>query len=344
MRALSNFRADIQTWISNIASAQHVEIISIQPLTGGSIQENWKLICEIKGGEYAGMHYYVLRCDAPSCISASLSRRQEFNILRTVFKAGVTVPEPLWLCEDTDVVGRTFYIMKFIDGVALGPKIVKDQTLGGNRETLTRQLGQELAKIHSIVPPIEALDFLPMPEQHPGLYVISKLRKQLDDFDEPRPMLEWGLRCAELNLPKKPSLTLTHQDYRTGNYLVDDKGLKGILDWEFTAWGDSMSDIAWFCAECWRFSRPDLEAGGIASRQVFYDAYQASSGKRIDEKAVYFWEIVAHVRWAIIALQQTQRHLSGTQPSLELALTGRILPNIENQLLKMTSPLYFRTA
>jgi hypothetical protein len=48
------------------------------------------------------------------------------------------------------------------------------------------------------------------------------------------------------------------------------------------------------------------------------------------------------VRWAVIALQQAQRHLSGEQPSLELALTGRMVPEMEfdllNQIRRMSKP------
>ena len=157
-------------------------------------------------------------------------------------------------------------------------------------------------------------------------------------------MLEWGLRWAELNLPPSPQITLVHQDFRTGNYLIDGNGLTGILDWEFAAWGDPMSDLGWFCAECWRFSRPDLEAGGIASRRAFYDGYEASSGRLVDAGAVMFWELMAHIRWAVIALQQAYRHLSGTQRSLELALTGRLLPELELQVLGMTAPEAWRAA
>ena len=58
----------------------------------------------------------------------------------------------------------------------------------------------------------------------------------------------------------------------------------------------------------------------------------------IDESAVFFWEVIAHIRWAVIALQQAHRHLSGTQRSLELALTGRLLPDLELPTLNMTSP------
>jgi hypothetical protein len=47
---------------------------------------------------------------------------------------------------------------------------------------------------------------------------------------------------------------------------------------------------------------------------------------------------MAHLRWAVIALEQGHRHLSGREHSLELALTGRITPELERAILKMTSP------
>jgi hypothetical protein len=46
--------------------------------------------------------------------------------------------------------------------------------------------------------------------------------------------------------------------------------------------------------------------------------------------------VMAHVRWAMIALQQAQRHLSGSEPSLELALTGRIVAELEYEIMALT--------
>jgi hypothetical protein len=47
---------------------------------------------------------------------------------------------------------------------------------------------------------------------------------------------------------------------------------------------------------------------------------------------------MAHLRWAIIALQQADRHISGQQRSLELALTGRILPELELTIIDLVAP------
>jgi hypothetical protein len=43
---------------------------------------------------------------------------------------------------------------------------------------------------------------------------------------------------------------------------------------------------------------------------------------------------MAHLRWAIIALQQAQRHRA--ERSLELALTGRIVDELEYEVLRLT--------
>ena len=344
MSGLEHCRDNLQSWLATVAAAEKVEIETIKPLTGGAIQENWRVECAIDGGPHSGRQGFVIRSDAASSVDSSLPRSEEFKILCVAYSAGVTVPEPLWLCEDMDVMGRVFYVMRLIEGIGLGPKIVKDLKPGGDCETLAKQLGQELARIHSIRPPQDGLDFLPMSDSHPALDVIAGLRQYLDTLGEDRPMLEWGLRWAELNLPPNPEITLVHQDFRTGNYLVDENGLSAILDWEFSGWGDPMSDLGWFCAKCWRFSRPDLEAGGIASRRIFYDAYETSSGRSIDQQAVTFWEVVAHIRWGVIALQQAHRHLSGGQQSLELALSGRLLPELEFEVLNMTSPAAWRVA
>lgn len=134
-----------------------------------------------------------------------------------------------------------------------------------------------------------------------------------------------------------------HGDFRTGNYLVDDAGLAAILDWEFAGWGDPMADLGWFCAACWRFGRAELEAGGIAPRAALYRGYK-SGGGRVDHAAVRYWETVAHLRWAIIALEQGERHHSGRERSLELALTGRIVPELELTIVRELGPAAWRVA
>lgn len=336
--ALSERRAELEAWLAGAAGAGRARVDDAQPLSGGAIQENWLLQLEIAGGPHAGRHSLVLRTDAPSGVAVSLSRAQEFAVLQVAWAAGVTVPEPLWLCTDPDVLGRPFYLMRQLHGVALGSRVVKDEGLGGDRTALVERIGREMARLHAIRPPRAELDFLDAPDGNPALHEVAAQRAHLDDLGEPRPALEWGLRWAERHAPVCDRVTLVHRDWRTGNLLIDAHGLAGVLDWEFAAWGDPMSDLGWFCARCWRFGRDDREAGGLGPRDALYRGYEAESGRAVDDAAVRYWEVMAHVRWAVIALQQGRRHVSGSEPSLELALVGRRPPELEYDLLEMTAP------
>ena len=96
--------------------------------------------------------------------------------------------------------------------------------------------------------------------------------------------------------------------------------------------------LPWFCAACWRFGARDREAGGIGSRQAFHAGYKEVSGKNIDPARVRYWEVMAHVRWAVIALQQADRFVSGGERNLEAALTAHVVPELELEILTMTEP------
>jgi aminoglycoside phosphotransferase (APT) family kinase protein len=326
-------RKNLGRWFSGLLGAG-CEVSEAKPLTGGAIQENWLLVVE----GHAARREFVLRKDAPARIPASHSREREFKLLKLAHKAGVRVPEPVGFCADAGVIGAPFAVMAKLEGAGFGPRIVRDMSLGGDRESLVREIGTELARIHAIRPPQPAIAFLGEPPADPVAFDVAALRSGLDAMGLARPALEWGLRHCERHLHASGHITLIHRDLRTGNYMVDGSGLTGVLDWEFASWGDPHSDLGWFCASCWRFGRDDLEAGGIGARAGFYDGYRAGGGLEIDDHRVRLWEIMAHIRWAMIAFQQGQRHLSGQEPSLALALTSRIVPELELAVLRATAP------
>jgi aminoglycoside phosphotransferase (APT) family kinase protein len=321
----------LQGWLAETLGARGVEITGSHLLSGGAIQENWHLDCLVGGLA----QQFVLRRDAAAAVAASHSRADEYAVLQAAHAAGVMVPEPRGICTDPSIIGGPFMLVEQVQGIGYGPKLVRDAGLGGDREALGEELGRQLALIHAIEPDETVARILGEKPADPVATDIAWLRNALDDLGIERLDLELALRMVEQHAPTVSETVVSHRDFRTGNIMVDDAGLTAILDWEFVSWAEPMTDVGWFCAKCWRFSRPDLEAGGIASRKAFYRGYEQASGRKIDARRVAFWEIMAHIRWAVIALQQGARHASGQEPSLHLALTGRMADELGFQALKL---------
>lgn len=333
-RVLANKIATLEAFVQQQAKAAKVTAKLIGRLGGGAIQENWALDLDIDGV----LHETVLRADAPSGIAESWGKAQEFALLKVAHAAGVKAPQPLWLESSGQVIGQPFHITSRLKGSADPRKLVRalEEEAG---DALAHELGAELAKLHKVIPAYAPKDLAFLPAASTDLLAsrIARFRGQLDQLPEAQPVLEWAINRLEDEAPAYQrgleTVTFCHRDFRTGNYLVADEKLSGILDFEFAGWSDPYEDLGWFCARCWRFGMAGAEAGGIGSRAAFYAGYEAGSGHAVDDAQVRFWEQMAAVRWSIMALEQAERHLSGRERSLELALTGLVALETEYDLL-----------
>lgn len=322
----------LEVWIAR-QSGGRAQVNDLKQLSGGAIQENWRLKLDLEGGNWPGSHDLVLRKDAPSNVAVSHGRPEEFAILKAAHDAGVTVPTPCVLCEDTDVLGTPFFLMHCVTGTAAGHKLAKAEA----NDDLAAELGRDLARIHAIADKPE-LAFVEKPLLPPAEATIADYRAHLDALPDRHPAVEWGLSWLEANAPDPVTPVFCHRDYRTGNYMVDDGKLTAVLDWEFAGWNDPMEDIGWLTAKCWRFGANDREVGGIGSLDAFLAAYEDENGGAIDRDQIGYWQVMAHVRWAVIALQQADRFVTGGERNLELALTAHIVPELELEILTQTAP------
>ena len=353
--------ASLLDWLCKTFADDTLEVTRFRKLAGGAIQQNIALALSLDCGRVN--RSLVLRTDAPSGVDVSLSRAEEHAVLVAACSAGVTVPAPVAFCKDETVLGAPFFLMERVTGTTHPVQLTRDETLDdAARSSLLSQLGVELARIHAIPLDEPSLAFLvdraavgkatggacshlqadSQTELQAVPHVVAKgvlgqriehYRSLLDALGQTRPVLEWVLAWLERRSIVSTPAVLCHNDFRTGNLMIDGVRLTGVLDWEFAAVGDRHEDIGWFCAPCWRFARRDRPAGGLGFREDFYRGYTSVSGSDIDAKAVEVWEIVATLRWAVIALQQGARFTSGNEATLELALTGRMIAELEQDLL-----------
>lgn len=322
----------LEVWIAR-QSGGRAQVSDLKQLSGGAIQENWALKLDIEGGDWPGSHDLVLRKDAPSNVAVSHGRAEEFAILKHAHDAGVTVPTPCVLCEDTDVLGTPFFIMHRAEGTAAGHKLAKMDM----NDALAEALGRNLARIHTIEDS-DDLAFVSKPDGPAAMSSVNEYRGHLDELPGSHPALEWGLRWLKVNAPDNGEIVFSHRDYRTGNYMVDNGELTAILDWEFAGWSDPMEDIGWLTAKCWRFGANDRECGGVGSIDALIRGYQSESGRTVHRDQILYWQVMATMRWAVIALQQADRFVTGGERNLELALTAHIVPELELEILTETAP------
>ena len=111
------------------------------------------------------------------------------------------------------------------------------------------------------------------------------------DTLEPQPVLEFALSWLKRHLPPPPRrLVLVHGDYRTGNFLYDQTGITGILDWEMAHAGDPIEDLGWLVIKSWRWAG-DERVGGLCTRDEFVKLYEDAGGVKVDPAVLKFWEV-----------------------------------------------------
>jgi aminoglycoside phosphotransferase (APT) family kinase protein len=282
-------------------------------LPGGASKEAWAV-------DAGGRELLVRRAAGGVIHQATLSLRNEFEVLRAAHEAGVKVPEPLAYLGEVE--GREAFVMERVHGETIGRRIVKNPPPG-----LDLQLAEELALIHAIPP--ERLPFLEQGDQ------IARFYDELDSVGEPHPAIELGLHWAKERLPRHRAPVVCHGDWRIGNVAVDEHGLVAVLDWEFAHLGDPMEDLAWPLVRAWRFGADERRLGGIGDVEPYLERYAELTGREIPHEELVVWEVFGNVKWAIGCLTQSRRHFNGQERSVELAVLGRLAAEMEYELLDL---------
>lgn len=283
-------------------------------LAGGASKEAWAV-------DAVGEPLLVRRAAVGVIHRHTLSLQHEFEVLRVMHDAGVKVPRPVVYIEDLD--GREAFVMERIPGETIGRRIVKMDPVPPR---LPLELAEELTKVHSVPP--ERLPFL-------GEASLERMVDELDEFGEPHPAIELGLWWLRENRPEPREPVVVHGDYRIGNVAVDENGLVGILDWEFAHLDDPARDLAFGLVRAWRFGVDDLRLGGIGEVEPYLERYNELTGREVRPEELDYWEVAGNVGWAIGCLTQAQRHLSGQDHSVELAILGRLGAEVEYEICQL---------
>src|SRR5437773_3762257 len=294
-------------------------------LAGGASKEAWALDLRTPQGT---RQLLVRRAGGGVIHQETLSLEDEHRLLEVASAAGVRVPKPYGYLGE--IVGRPAFVSERVSGETIGRRIVQRPELASARAVLPAQMAEELAKIHAI--PAERVPFL---GSVGASDVLGRLTKEVDRLEDAHPPIELGLAWARGRAPERNETVVLHGDLRVGNLAVTATGLGHVLDWEFGHRGDPAEDVAWPLVRAWRFGVDQLRLGGIGAVEPYLERYNALTGRHITLASLDYWEIIGNLKWAIGALTQARRHLSGQQRSVELAVIGRLAAEMEFELLHL---------
>jgi len=315
---------------------EHVRAEGLRRLAGGASREIWSVDLTLDRPAGAERLPLVLRRDPPGRVGDGGDRGVERAVLAAAFAAGLPVPRPRWGSVDPAVLGSPFFLMDRIEGETLPRRLLRDARYGAAREGMAAALGRILAGIHALDLARPELAGLPRPppDRPPARAEVERTAESIRSLAvEPHPVLDLAERWLLAHAPEPPRITLVHGDYRVGNVVFDETGVRAILDWELVHVGDPIEDLGWLCTRAWRFGSP-LPAGGVGTREALVEAYQEVAGARVDRAALRFWEAFGSFKLALVFIMQSRVYLDGRVRSVELASLGRRTVEAEDELLR----------
>jgi aminoglycoside phosphotransferase (APT) family kinase protein len=235
---------------------------------------------------------------------------REHRILAGLAAAGMPVPRPIALCDDTAVTGAVFYAMEHVDGLVLTTIETADRLTPDARAATGRSMVETLARLQSVDLEASGLSDL----RRPGSYASRQLRRWRRQWDASKtrdlPLVDALADRLEANVPEETDVTIVHGDYHLLNTIVGPDGLiRAVVDWELCTVGDPLADLGLTIAYWNELGKPAREDGrlfrepitelpGFPSADELTAEYARASGR--DLSPAGFWVSFAYWKIAII--------------------------------------------
>ncbi len=270
------------------------ELRSVQLIAGGRSNLTYRL-------DFDGGQLVLRRPPLGHVLPTAHDMSREYRVLTALRTSAVPVPYAIAICQDPDVTGAPFYLMKYVDGLVLrttedGSRITAEQA-----RQLSELLAQMMATIHGVDIDAVGLDSFGRPSGYMARQLIRWQRQW--ELSKTREIPEYDDLVIRLTagLPKSADGTLVHGDFRLDNTLVtlgEPTRIAAVVDWEMSTLGDPLADLG-LTLSYWADSSDDrswldinVGAGitaqpGFFSRAEFAARYAELTGRDISGIGYY---------------------------------------------------------
>lgn len=261
---------------------EDLEPVKVRQFEGG--QSNPTYLIEGRGASF------VVRRKPPGDLLASAHAvDREFRVLKALHAVDYPVPQPLVLCEDPDVIGSMFYVMRFVQGRIFGDNSMPDLSRD-ERGAVYAAANDTLARLHR-------LDLAELGLQdygRAGNYFLRQIGRwtrqyrasETEKIEAMDRLIEWLPQAA----PQDEEPRLIHGDYSFHNIMFHptEPRVMAVLDWELSTTGHPLGDLMYHGMEWYRpvnvdkkgsLIDQDLDRLGIPTLEEYVARYCAAVGR-----------------------------------------------------------------
>ncbi len=277
---------------------------------------------------------------------------REYRIIEALDGTDVPHTEAIAVCADPTVLGRTFYLMSFVDGWSpmdaggagepgWAEPFASDPTL---RPGLAFELVDGIALLTQVDWRARGLHDLGRPD---GFHErqVARWTGFLDRIKgRELPGLAEASAWLAANEPIDFVPGLMHGDYQFANVMFEHGAparLAAIVDWEMGTVGDPKVDLAWVVQD-WpddtstSDGRGYVDITGMPGRTALLERYAATSGRQVDD--IDYYVILARWKLAIVLEQGFQR--AGNDP--RLAAYGDVVLDLMTRAADLAATTTYR--
>ncbi len=274
----------------------------------------------------------VLRMEPPES-AVETSRAREFEILRKM-NGVLAVPDVYWVDPDGTYLQYPALVCGFVNGVTKPSGITSSVTgIGINfgpkfREPLGAQVIRDMAIMHKWDWQAADLQSFDLPE--PGTQAVEWnlnhwARVWEEDCNEAVPFVSELAHWLRHNMPPIDRVSLTHNDFRSGNFLFDEGSgqITSWLDWELAHLGDRHQELGFFAVDNMGHMNEagtELLSHGLMPINRLLEEYEKESGLPDDRRKVEYYRVFFCYRAAVIILGTCIRAAMGGKTHQDLTV------------------------
>jgi aminoglycoside phosphotransferase (APT) family kinase protein len=294
-----------------------------------------------------GERFVLRRPPRPPLPPSAHDVLREARLLTAVQDTEIRTPRVLAVCDDEAVLGVPFYVMEYLEGTVVTAEVPESLDNPPERRRIGHELVDALAEIHAADWRACGLEGFGKPTG----YLERQLRRfgGLWEHNKTRevPLVQEVGAWLAANLPRSPTATIVHGDYRLGNTMVANDAparLIAIFDWEMTTIGDPLADLGYLTVTWVERDDPEdtmfsslsavTRSEGFPTREELIARYEERTGRSASD--LRWYQALALWKAAVFMEGNYKRSLAGTTDDPFLKLFDEGVPRLAEAAHEVT--------